>query len=113
MVYPALVAVDAERWGTAHAAHGRAITPIVVLTYGMLLLACAWALVVAPTSLGVWVAVAGTALAVGTTAVAAAPTHGALAEGPEPTLLHRLRMADRVRLLGAVIAVCGAGVVVL
>ena len=60
---------------------------------------------------GAWVAVAGGALAVLTTAAVAAPTHGRLATASaerRPALLRRLDRADRVRTLGAVGCVVGA-----
>lgn len=108
VVYPALVAVDSRAWQAAHDAHGRAITPVVVLTYGLLLLACLWALVTMPDSPGVWVAATGAALSMGATALVAAPAHGALSGGPTPHTVRRLIVADRARLFGAIVAAGGA-----
>lgn len=113
VVYPALASVDSQRWVASHEAHGKAITPVVALTYGLLLVACAISLVTMPTALGAWLAASGAALAMGSTAFVAAPTHGKLTAGPEPFLIRRLLMADRVRLLGALTAVGGAVAVAL
>ncbi|MGB5951951.1 MAG: hypothetical protein WBG57_05455 [Ornithinimicrobium sp.] len=78
------------------------------LTYGMLITACALSLFTTPSAPGVWLATSGAALAMGSTALVAAPTHGKLSDGPQPQLLRRLLLADRVRLLGALLAVGGA-----
>lgn len=107
VVYPALVSTEPAGWHGAHAAHSRAITPIVVLTYGALLLACGWALWAMPSSVGVWMCAAGATLSMSATALVAAPTHGALSRGPDPALLRRLTCSDRVRALGALIALIG------
>jgi hypothetical protein len=106
VVYPALVrALD---WDTAHPAHTGAITPVVALVYGALAVTGIAALV--STWLDGWVVVSllGAALAGGATALVAGPTHGRLAEGRDDVLIRRLLRADRVRTLGAVIAVTGA-----
>ncbi len=113
VVYPALAAVQPDQWTLAHNAHGRAITPVVALAYGALLLAVGWSIIVTPSAIGVWVALVGAALSMAVTAAVAAPAHGALAAGVEPGLLHRLLVADRIRLGGAVLAVGGAVAAVL
>jgi hypothetical protein len=106
VVYPALV--RAPDWDAAHRAHTRAITPLVVPVYGLLALTGLAALVT--TWLDGWVllSVVGAALAGMTTALVAGPTHGRLAAGRDPTLVSRLLAADRLRTVGAVIAVAGA-----
>jgi hypothetical protein len=109
LVYPALVRVPAERWQEAHGRHSRAIAPVVAVVYGALLVSCAGALLSAP-GVAVAAAVAGVALSLLVTATFAAPTHGRLSPGPEPALLRRLLVVDRVRCLGAV-AAAAAGVV--
>lgn len=108
VVYPALASTDRPRWVTTHDAHGKAITPVVVLTYAALLAACGWSIAAMPQAAGVWIAAGGAALAMAATASVAAPTHGKLSNGPDPILLRRLLAADRVRLVGAAIAVAGA-----
>lgn len=113
VVYPALVTVPARDWTRAHTAHGRAITPVVVLTYGALLTAVAWALPSQPSDPAVWVCAAGTALSMSATAFVAAPTHGRLAHRQDEMFLRRLIVSDRVRAVGAVVAFVAAAVAVL
>ena len=108
VVYPALADVPAGLWASAHAAHSRRITWVVAPLYAAVLAACAWALLAVPLSPGTAVALAGSALALGTTALVAAPTHGRLgSEGKRPELVRRLLVADRVRTVGAVLALLG------
>lgn len=78
LVYPALVRVGPEGWQQAHTRHSRAILPLVVLVYGALLV----------------------------TATASAPTHRRLVT-PEPHLLRRLLVVDRVRAGLACLAFAG------
>ena len=110
VVYPALAEVP--DWDRAHAAHTRAITPVVVLVYGMLVLAGGWALLT--TWLDAWtvLAVAGGGVALLATALVAGPAHGRLADGREPVLLRRLLVADRVRTVGAAVCLLGAGLAI-
>lgn len=108
VVYPALARVDTDRWSTAHDAHSRSIVPVVAVAYLSLAGTCLWAVLVVPSSTWVWTAGAGAVLAGATTALVAAPTHGALARGRRPDLVRRLLVADRVRTLGAVIALAAA-----
>ncbi|MGB3763084.1 MAG: hypothetical protein WA966_07665 [Ornithinimicrobium sp.] len=112
VVYPALVAVPHQDWRRAHTAHGRAITPVVVLTYGALLTALTWSLWSQPSDPAVWVCAGGAALSMSATAFAAAPTHRELARRRDPRLLRRLIVSDRVRAVGAGVAFA-AGVVAL
>lgn len=113
VAYPALAATPADRWAVVHAAHSRRITPVVAVVYSSLLASWAWALATLPVGPGLVVAAAGTVLALGTTAAAAAPTHGRLGrEGPRPDLVRRLLRADAVRTAGAVLALAGAVAVV-
>ncbi len=109
LVYPALARVRLEDWSRAHDAHSRAIVPLVVLSYAALLTATGWSLATTPLTTGLVLAAAGIVLALGTTAVVAAPLHGRLGrEGPTPATIHRLLLADRVRTAGAVAATAGA-----
>ena len=114
LAYPALARVENAAWTDAHAAHSRAIVPLVVLTYGALVLALGWALLVdpvdpvSPASPWLVVALVGASLSMLTTAVAAAPTHARLGRGRDAVLVRRLLMLDRVRLLGAVTCLIGA-----
>ncbi|MGG5259847.1 hypothetical protein [Phycicoccus avicenniae] len=111
LVYPVLAAQPAGSFAAAHDAHSRRIVPLVGAVYLAVLLAGGWVLVAAPLGPAVVVALAAQALALGTTALVAAPTHGALGrEGPAPALLRRLLVADRVR-AGAALAGLAAAVV--
>ncbi|MGB3827243.1 MAG: hypothetical protein WA962_00555 [Ornithinimicrobium sp.] len=107
VVYPALAAVQPSQWQGAHAAHGRAITPMVGLTYGALLLACVWSAWANPLTMGVWICIVGAALSMSATAFVAAPTHGRLSAAPDPHLLCRLIRSDQVRAVGALVALAG------
>lgn len=108
VVYPALARVDGAHWADAHARHGRAITPLVVLTYGALVLSGAWALAVQWPDPWVIVSLVGAALSMLTTAFVAAPAHGRLGDGLDPVVMDRLLRADRLRAAGAVLAMVGA-----
>lgn len=107
VVYPALADLPATTWERAHRAHGTRITPLVVVVYGALVLAVA-ARLTAPLDAATVVALAGLAVAVGSTALAAAPTHGRLGRGRSETELALLLRADRLRLGGAVVAALAA-----
>ncbi|NYG56721.1 hypothetical protein [Nocardioides perillae] len=112
VVYPALADVDVDRWRPAHEAHSRRISLVVLVVYAALVAACCWVLVDGPRTPAAYTALTGAALAGLTTAAVAAPTHGALGRGPTDALVRRLLVADRVRLLGAVVALGGATVLV-
>jgi len=78
-------------------------------------LSVAWALVATRNERGVaWVVLSavGAAVAVLTTAVAAAPLHGRLSRGRVEALVGRLLKADRLRALGAVVSFVGAALAV-
>jgi hypothetical protein len=106
IVYPALASTPEDDWAEAHARHSRRIAPLVALVYGARVVACALAATADP-SLGTWVALAGTAVAILVTATTAAPLHGRL-DARDPTLLARLLAADRVRCVAACLALAGA-----
>jgi|GEM_PF-917156 len=111
LAYPALARVEDAAWADAHRAHSRAIVPLVVLTYGALVLALGWALLVArlsPPSPWLVAALAGASVSMLTTAVAAAPTHARLGRGRDAVLVRRLLVLDRVRTIGAVLCLVGA-----
>jgi hypothetical protein len=110
LVYPALARVRAPGWPAKHAAHSRAITPLVVIVYGVLLLACGWALVARWPDAWTLVAVAGAGLSFLTTALVAAPAHGRQAAGRDVGLVRRLLAADRVRTVGALVCCAAAAV---
>ncbi|MEH3033480.1 MAG: hypothetical protein PGN07_05445 [Aeromicrobium erythreum] len=96
-VYPALVSTRADDFAVVHAAHSRRITYLVVPVYGLLVLGGGWA-VVADTRPLVLAGVAAHGLALLTTALVAAPTHGRLGtDGPTPDLLRRLVRSDMAR----------------
>lgn len=105
LVYPALLAHGRD-WAARHAAHSRRITPVVGLTYVALLAAGVPALLT-DRGPGVALAALGAAGSLGTTAFVAAPLHGRLGHGWDPALAHRLLLADRVRAVGAVVALTG------
>lgn len=111
LVYPALADLPTASFRGAHDRHGRRITPVVAVVYGLLLAACAWRLT-DPLDLGTLVAYAGSFVALLTTAVAAAPTHGLLGSLPDPAargpLVVRLLRVDRVRFAGTLVAAVGA-----
>jgi TRAP-type uncharacterized transport system fused permease subunit len=48
VVYPALADEPESRWRAVHDAHSRRITPVVVVVYGFLVVACGWTLVTGP-----------------------------------------------------------------
>jgi hypothetical protein len=108
LVYPALARVPAADWLPAHALHSRRITPLVVVVYGALLVSSALAAWSASSSVGVWVAVLGIVATFAVTACSAAPLHGRLAAGRDDQLLDRLLRVDRLRLVFALVALCGA-----
>ena len=95
LVYPVLVLVGPEEWERRHDRHSRAILPLVVLTYGALVLASV-PFAIHHHGPAAWVALAGGWAAMVVTALVAAPTHGRLTS-PEPPLLRRLVVADRWR----------------
>lgn len=109
VVYPAHASTPAAGWDAAHAAHSRRITWLVVPLYGVVAAACLAVLAAGPRTPWALVAVAGHAVAAGTTAVVAAPAHGRLGRsGPDRRVLRRLLVADRVRLAGAAVALVAA-----
>jgi hypothetical protein len=110
VVYPALAA--APDWPRAHAAHSRAIAPVVLVVYGALVLAGGWALTATWAEPWVLVAVAGGGVSLLATALVAAPTHGRLAGGRDDALVRRLLAADRARAAGAVVCAIAAALAV-
>lgn len=107
LVYPALADVPGPSWREHHDRHSRRITPLVVVVYGFLALACGWVLGSGPTMTEV-IAIGACAVAGGLTAVVAAPAHGRLGRGRDPASLRLLLRADRLRLVAAVVALAGA-----
>ncbi|MBR7744021.1 hypothetical protein KC207_12040 [Phycicoccus sp. BSK3Z-2] len=112
LVYPVLLARSTREFAASHDAHSRRITLVVGPTYLAVLLACGWAVAaggLGPTGV---LAVLAQALVLALTAVAAAPTHGALGRrGPDPVLVRRLRRADLARTvvaLAGLVAACVA-----
>jgi hypothetical protein len=106
LVYPALVLVPADRWVEAHARHSRGIVPLVALVYGALVVTSV-PFAIHHHSAAAWLGLSGAWGAMLVTAVAAAPTHGRLVT-PEPHLLRRLLVVDRVRAGLACVAFVGA-----
>ena len=111
VVYPALREVADDAWPGAHERHSRRIAPLVGVLYVPRVLALAWTAMAEPNAGGTWLALAGGALSVVTTAVLAAPVHGRLATVPaaeRPELLGALGRADLIRTVGAVVCLVGA-----
>ncbi len=112
LVYPALREVAPDDWTRSHARHSRRIVPLVAVLYLPLVALLAWVAVTHTGDPGTWVAVAGGALSVGTTAAVAAPVHGqlggAVSRDDRARLTRRLLAADRVRALGALVCLSGA-----
>ncbi len=108
LVYPALGRVGAASWPVAHAAHSRAIVPLVVVVYGTLVLSGTAAALTTPDDVWVWLAGAASLAAGLVTALRAAPLHGRLAQGYDESLVRALLRADRLRLAAAVVAVAAA-----
>lgn len=107
LVYPNFADVDEADWGIFHATHSRRITPIVVVVYGLVVLAGVMAVVDGLTAWGV-VSLSGHGVALATTALVAAPAHALLGRGRDDAVLTRLLAADRVRLAAAVVAAVAA-----
>jgi hypothetical protein len=110
VVYPALAASGREApgsWTQVHGLHSRRIAPLVAVVYGAALVACVGTVLSGPSYAG-WLAVGGTAAALAVTAARAAPLHGRLERGPDPALLRSLIVADRLRLLAALVALVAA-----
>ena len=107
VVYPALADEPEDRWQRAHDAHSRRITPVVIVVYGLLVGACAWAILAAPDR---WTLIAVVAAAVAglLTALGAAPAHGRLGRSWSRELLDRLLWIDRGRTAAAVVCAVAA-----
>lgn len=102
VVYPALASVAPGAFASAHDAHSRRIVLLVGPLYLALLAVGGWAVVADPRPL-VLAAVGAHGLALVTTALVAAPTHGRLGSaGPSAALLRRLTVSDGVRTVAAV-----------
>ncbi len=117
VVYPALARVDDAGWTLAHTRHGRAIMPLVVLTYGALVLSGVWALLTcAAGGRGVavwWSCRSSEASSRGSPRPSwPLPLHGRLSRGREQALVDRLLRADRLRALGAVVSFAAAALAV-
>jgi hypothetical protein len=110
LVYPALA--RATEWERAHAAHTRAITPLVGMVYGALGVTGAWAVAEGGTDPWLLAAVAAVGVSVLVTALVAAPAHGRLSSAREEALLRRLLAVDRVRSAGALLGALAAAVAV-
>ena len=111
VVYPALREVGDDAWVGAHERHSRRIAPLVGAIYVPLVVALVWAATSDPDAGGTWLALAGGALSVVTTAVLAAPLHGRLATvaaAERPELLGALGRVDLIRTVGAVVCLLGA-----
>lgn len=112
LVYPALAAVAPAAWEPTHAAHSRRITPLVGLVYGLVMVTAVGSLASGVTAAN---AVAGgaTAAVFGITAFVAAPLHRRLGSRHDPDLIRRLLRSDRLRTMGAMVALSAAVVAVL
>lgn len=111
LVYPALADEPPDRFAAAHRAHSRRITPLVTLVYAGVIGSAAP--VLAPDRGGrpepaAIMALAAQAVALGTTALVAAPLHGRLGRARTDDDLRRLRRADLVRTTAAVVGLAAA-----
>ncbi|GAA2475363.1 hypothetical protein GCM10009858_10890 [Terrabacter carboxydivorans] len=109
LVYPVLLR-DGSDWSRRHGAHSRSIVPLVVLTYGAVLVSMVWVFAAGAVPAGAWVAGGAFALTLLVTAVGAAPLHGRLARGFDPGVARRLLLVDRGRCALAVTAAVAAAV---
>ncbi|MGO4362128.1 hypothetical protein [Terrabacter sp. RAF57] len=107
LVYPALLGDDHD-WARRHAAHGRRIVPLVVVTYGAVLLSVVWVLSSGPASLSVGVAAGGFGVILVLTAVGAAPRHGRLGRGYDAGVAAGLSRVDHWRCAMAVVVLAAA-----
>ena len=103
LVYPNFAGIEEADWTAFHATHSRRITPVVVVVYGLVVVA---GVMVVVDGLTAWrvIGMAGHGLALLTTALVAAPAHMRLGDGRDDAVLARLLAADRVRLAGASLA---------
>lgn len=109
IVYPTLIEQPTRGFERAHERHSRRIVILVVPTYAVVLAVCAWRLLAGDLDVSTLVAVAAQGVALGSTAVLAAPTHAALGRrGPVPVLLTRLRWADGLRTVAALVGLGAA-----
>jgi hypothetical protein len=110
LVYPALARTT--EWERAHAWHTRAITPLVGLVYGSLVVTGGWAVAEDHNDPWLLVAVAAVGVSLLGTALVAAPTHARLASARDEALLRRLLVVDRVRAAAALLGLLAAAVAV-
>lgn len=109
VLYPMLASTRPDDWEAVHAAHSRRITYVVAPLYLVVAAACVWVLVAGPLTVWTLLALAGHAVAAGTTALFAAPSHGRLGrDGHSTRELRRLLTADRLRLAATVVAFAAA-----
>lgn len=107
LVYPALVDTRPTEWPVRHAAHTRRITPVVALVYGSVVAALVLvALDGLDPARGLVLAASVTAFSL--TGLVAAPAHARLGHGWDERVVRRLVVADRLRLLLAVVAAVAA-----
>ncbi|MCW2868592.1 MAG: hypothetical protein JWR20_2780, partial [Marmoricola sp.] len=107
LVYPALARLPGDAWSREHDLHSRRIVPLVGLAYAAVLITTAGALLTDSSPL-VALSAVGSAVTLGTTALRAAPLHGRLGSGHDPSLVRSLLVADRVLAVGAVVAALAA-----
>jgi hypothetical protein len=107
VVYPALSHVRAAHWRQEHDRHSRAVLPLVAVSYLALVATGVWWLATDWSALAV-VGVVLAALAMGVTAVLAAPLHRRLVRRND-AVLDRLLVVDRAR---TVLAVAATGVAI-
>ncbi|MDA2989316.1 MAG: hypothetical protein O2815_09590 [Actinomycetota bacterium] len=112
VVYPGLLNLAPDDWAGGHTAHTRRMIIVVVPVYAGVSLALGWALATTCCSPALLVTTGAIVIVWAATAFVAAPVHRLLSvNGPTPKLIRRLRRADGIRLIGAVVA-CGAALFV-
>ncbi|GGM81318.1 hypothetical protein GCM10009721_02200 [Terrabacter tumescens] len=112
LVYPPLLG-DGSDWSRRHGLHSRRIVPLVVLTYGAVLVSMVWVVAAGAVPASAWVAGGTFALTLLVTAAGAAPLHGRLGRGFDPVVARRLLVVDRWRCALAVLASVAAVVALL
>ena len=112
VVYPGLLNLAPADWERGHAAHTRRMIIVVIPVYAAVAIALGWALATVCCSPALFVTTGAVLIVWVTTALIAAPIHHLLSvDGPTRKLIHHLRRADTLRLIGAAVA-CGAAIYV-
>lgn len=107
LVYPALASTSDQDWRPVHARHSRRISPLVGVLYPAVLVTGSGALLTAPRP-AILVAAGAFSGVLALTAGVAGPLHGRLGPGRDEVLVKWLLRVDRLRSVGAVVALTAA-----